>query len=37
MTCGPPLTRPTTVFTHLEPVEDPLSLDDVEIDRLIQQ
>jgi cation diffusion facilitator family transporter len=27
---------PTTVFTHLEPVEDPLSLDDVEIDRLVQ-
>lgn len=28
--------RPTTVFTHLEPIEDPLSLDDVEIDRLAQ-
>ena len=27
---------PTTVFTHLEPIEDGVSLDDVEIDRLLQ-
>jgi cation diffusion facilitator family transporter len=26
---------PTTVFTHLEPVEDPLSMDDIGIDRAI--
>jgi len=26
-----------TVFTHLEPVDDPLSFDDIEIDRLTRQ
>ncbi len=24
---------PTTVFTHLEPLEDPVSMDDIGIDR----
>ncbi len=24
---------PTTVFTHLEPLEDPVSMDDIDIDR----